>query len=239
MDRGNVPPLRSLPRVFLDGLDPSAAEFDLPKSELKKLRDVLRLKAGAEIAVLPGDGTLWRCSLGETTATRHSVEILVSESRLRVTLAQAMPRAEKLEEVIRMGTEIGVSSFLIFDSDRTQVHWDERKKVDRLVRLQTIARESAEQSFRAVLPTVAFVAGLNSVLGDQSIVLSEVERVEDTLSARLDTIKGDEVTLVIGPEGGWSPREVEMIGTKAATLGPRVLRVDTAAAAACSLALLR
>lgn len=238
MDRGNVPPLRSLPRVFLDGLEPSVLEFELPKSELKKLRDVLRLKAGAEIAVLPGDGTLWRCTLGDTSASRHSVETLTSESRLRVTLAQAMPRAEKLEEVIRMGTEIGVASFLIFDSDRTQVHWDERKKADRLVRLQTIVRESAEQSFRAVLPTVAFVAGLSSVLSDHSIVLSEVERVEDTLSDRLDALKGDEVTLVIGPEGGWSPREVEMIGSNAATLGPRVLRVDTAAAAACALALL-
>ncbi len=239
MDRSNLPPLRSLPRVFLDGLTPEQEVIDLPKTEVKKLQDVLRLRPGSPIAVLPGDGTIWRCTFYGTTANRETVETMASEPTLRVTLAQAMPRAEKLEEVIRMGTEIGVAEFVVFDSDRTMVHWDARKKVERLVRLQAIARESAEQSFRARVPKIRFAGGLQELLGETSVVLSEVERVEDTLSARLANWKENTITLVIGPEGGWSPREVELIGPAAATMGPRVLRVDTAAAAACSLALLR
>lgn len=113
--------------------------------------------------------------------------------------------------------------------------WDEKKRADRLVRLRSIVRESAEQSFRAVLPTLAFAPSLSSLLDHDSIVLSEVEGVQASLR---DRIKGrTKATLVIGPEGGWSPREVEVIGTRATSLGPRVLRVDTAAAAACAIAL--
>ncbi|MBL8059413.1 MAG: 16S rRNA (uracil(1498)-N(3))-methyltransferase [Chthonomonas sp.] len=221
--------------MFLS-VDPEVVEIELPKEEIRKLHDVLRLRAGAPIGIVPGDGTLWRCEFRGKSAIRQAIEPLPTEPTLKVTLAQAMPKAEKLEEVIRMGTEIGVAHFLIFDSDRTVVKWDEKKKADRLIRLQSIVRESAEQSFRAVLPTIAFADGLKSVLeGDAVFVLSETEGVPKTLAHRLE---GD-VTLVIGPEGGWSPREVDVIGNRAVTLGPRVLRVDTAAAAACAIALLR
>ena len=233
MDRRDLPPLRSLPRVFV-AVAQEEAEIELPKEEVHKLHDVLRLRAGAQIGIVPGDGTIWRCEYRGKTAIRIGIEPLPSESKYRVTLAQAMPRAEKLEEVVRMGTELGVAEFMIFDSDRTVVRWDEKKKADRLVRLQSIVRESAEQSFRAILPKVSFVAGLKAVLGEFAYVLSEVEGVAATLPRPV----ASDVTLVIGPEGGWSPREVEMIGDRAVTLGPRVLRVDTAAAAACAIALL-
>ena len=234
MDSRDLPPLRSLPRIFLQ-VDPELAEIDLPKEEIRKLHDVLRLRAGAQIGIVPGDGTIWRCEFRGKTAQRLEIEPLATEPQLKLTLAQAMPKAEKLEEVLRMGTEIGVSHFMVFDSDRTVVKWDDRKKADRLIRLQSIVRESAEQSYRAVLPTVQFASGLAEVLkGDQVLVLSEVEGTTSTMPNRRD----GGITLVIGPEGGWSPREVEMIGDRAVTLGPRVLRVDTAAAAACAIALL-
>ena len=233
MDRRDLPPLRSLPRVFL-AVAHEGAEIELPKEEVHKLHDVLRLRAGAQIGIVPGDRTIWRCEFRGKTAIRIGIEPLATESKYRVTLAQAMPKAEKLEEVVRMGTELGVAEFMIFDSDRTVVRWDEKKKADRLVRLQSIIRESAEQSFRAILPKVSFVAGLKAVLSESAYVLSEVEGVEATLPHPISS----DVTLVIGPEGGWSPREVEMMGDRAVTLGPRVLRVDTAATAACALALL-
>jgi 16S rRNA (uracil1498-N3)-methyltransferase len=239
MDRRDFPPLRSLPRIFLDDLDPESLEIELPKPEYRKLHDVLRLRAGAHIALLPGDGTVWRCEFHGPVLRRLEIETIHTEPTLELTLAQAMPKAEKLEEVIRMGTEIGVSHFQVFDSDRTVVRWDERKKQERLPRLAAIARESAEQSYRARVPSVEFVSGLDAVLRQpEAIVLSEVDRVTATLQARL----GPEVrqaTLVVGPEGGWSPREVAAIGDRAVTLGPRVLRVDTAAAAAAALVLLR
>ena len=95
-------------------VDPELAEIDLPKEEIRKLHDVLRLRAGAQIGIVPGDGTIWRCEFRGKTARRLEIEPLATEPQLKLTLAQAMPKAEKLEEVIRMGTEIGVSHFMVF-----------------------------------------------------------------------------------------------------------------------------
>jgi 16S rRNA (uracil1498-N3)-methyltransferase len=145
-----------------------------------------------------------------------------------------MPKNDSLDESVRLGTEIGVHTFVVFPSDRTVVKWDEKKRQHRLRRLHAIAREAAEVSFRTRLPRIGFAHSLQEVLeaNPQAQVFSEVEGTQKSL------VRSEETTLVIGPEGGWSPREVELIGDRAVTLGPRVLRVDTAVAAACSLTLL-
>lgn len=234
MDRGNLPPLRSLPRVFLLGIEPEEQVIELPAEEFKKLTKVLRMGSGDQLAVLPGDGRLLRCELQGRSAVILETLHPQTESHVKLTLCQALPRAEKLEEVVRMGTEMGVSRFIVFPSDRSVVKWDDSKLHEKLKRLAAIAREAAEVAFRTHLPEFLNYGSLKEVLEaiPNAQVLSEVEAVSNPLH------KSAEMTLVIGPEGGWSPREVELIGDRAVTLGPRVLRVDTAAAAACALALL-
>lgn len=228
-------PVRSLPRVFVPGASPDAP-IDLPKEEVDKLRKVLRLSAGAEIAVLPNDGTLIRCEFRNHEAIPQEVVHPNSESRLRLTVAQALPKGDKLDEIVRAGTEIGVAHFTLFPSERTVVRWDEKKTVDRLHRLETIAREAAEVSFRTVLPTFSLAKDLAEVLRTypDAVVLSEVEGISPRLEA-----KSDAMTIVVGPEGGWAGRELAAIGNRGVTLGPRVLRVDHAAAAAAAILLLR
>lgn len=234
MDRGNVPPLRSLPRVFLPGLEPEAPTIELPEEELKKLTKVLRMSSGDQLAVLRGDGRLLRCELRGREAVILETIRPETEARTKLTLCQALPRAEKLEEVVRMGTEMGVSKFVMFPSDRSVVKWDASKLQEKLRRLASIAREAAEVAFRTHLPELSTCGSLKEALGamPDALVLSEVEGVQRKMT------RSDIVVLVVGPEGGWSPREVELIGDRAITLGPRVLRVDTAAAAACALVLL-
>src|SRR4051794_18555149 len=100
-------PIRSLPRVFVPGANPSA-ELDLPKEEVDKLRKVLRLSPGAQIAVLPNDGSLIRCELGVHTAKPLEVVHPNTEPWLFLTLAQALPKGDKLDEIVRGCTEIGV-----------------------------------------------------------------------------------------------------------------------------------
>jgi 16S rRNA (uracil1498-N3)-methyltransferase len=226
---------RALPRVFLPGVDLSA-EIVLPPDELDKLRKVLRLSSGALIAVLPDDGTLVRCELRGRVAMPVEVVRPETEPAMRLTIAQALPKGDKLEEIVRACTELGAVRFLLFASERTVVRWDEKKVEDRLRRLRTIAKESAEVSFRTRLPRIEFVDSLDEVLAMEpdAIVLSEVESVD----RRLPSVLGESATLVVGPEGGWSPRELKMIGDRGATLGPRVLRVEHAAAAAAAILLL-
>jgi len=228
-------PLRALPRVFVPGAD-SGGSIDLPKEELDKLRKVLRLSPGAQIAVLPGDGSLVRCELETHTARPLEVLYPDSEARISLTLAQALPKGDKLDEIIRACAEIGVSRFILFPSDRTVVRWDERKLRDRLNRLATIAREACEASFRTRLPLFEVAKNLAAVLKAEpaALVLSEVEGVGRRLAP-----SGDTMTIVVGPEGGWTAAELKLIGDRGVSLGPRVLRVDHAGAAAAAILLLR
>ncbi|HVT12017.1 MAG TPA: RsmE family RNA methyltransferase [Fimbriimonadaceae bacterium] len=227
-------PLRSLPRIFVPGADPSET-IDLPKPELDKLRKVLRLSPGAQVAILPNDGSLVRCELETHSARPLEVLYPDTEPRLRLTLAQALPKGDKLDEIIRSCTEIGVSRFLLFPSERTIVRWDEKKTRDRLARLETIAREAAEVSFRTKLPTIELAKDLAGVLRAEpdAVVLSEIEGLSRSLQPREGTM-----TIVVGPEGGWAGRELKLIGDRGISLGPRVLRVDHAGAAAAAILLL-
>ncbi len=227
--------LRSWPRVFVPG---ASAEdvIELPPEELDKLRKVLRLSPGATIAVLPNDGTLIKCELLPKSAQPLEVFKLDSEPRIQITLAQSLPKGDKLEEIVRACTEIGVTRFILFSSDRTVVKWDEKKTAERVRRLKAVCREAAEVSFRARLPEIELAKDLKDVLAREpkATVLSEAEG----LLRNLGEIKDGRITLVVGPEGGWSPPEMALIGDRGVTLGPRVLRVDHAGFAASAALLI-
>jgi 16S rRNA (uracil1498-N3)-methyltransferase len=225
---------RSLPRVFVQGASADAA-FELPEDELKKLRHVLRLSSGAQIAVLPNDGTLIRCELRGREAVPLEILRPNSEPAIHLTLAQALPKGDKLDDIVKACTGLGVSKFVLFPSERTIVQWDEKKKADRLRRLAAIAREEAEVSFRAKLPTIELKSSLKEVLASfpEAAVLSEVEGISSVLQP-----KGDSMVIVVGPEGGWAQKELEIIGDRGVTLGPRVLRVEHAGPAAAAILLL-
>ncbi|MBV6457018.1 MAG: Ribosomal RNA small subunit methyltransferase E [Fimbriimonadaceae bacterium] len=238
MGSSDVPPLRSLPRLFWPGFDLADGEQELPKDELHKLRDVLRLHSGSEVAVLPNDGTIVRCRfVGRAVEPLEVVKVGTDASR-EVVIAQALPKGDKLDEVVRLCTEVGVAGFVLFPTERSVVNWDERKREERTRRLATIAREASEVCGRAKLPTLVWKKDLVSVLSayPDALVLSEVEGVENTFRAAAGGAQS--LTIVVGPEGGWTRREIEMIGDRAVTLGPRVLRVDTAAVSAAAIALL-
>lgn len=235
MGRGAIPPIRALPRVFLPGVDLSEA-VELPKLEADKFRKVLRLGTGDYVAVLPNDGSLVICQLEGRSVRAVERVWPQTEPERAVTLAQALPATNKLETILRMGTEVGAHAFILFPSERTVVRWDAAKKAEKLPRLEAIVREAAEQSFRCRLPAIRFQASLAEVLetAPNAIVLSEREGVRRPFNASGPTPK----TLVVGPEGGWSPSELDLIGERGVTLGPRVLRADTCGPIALGLALL-
>lgn len=236
MDRCGAGTLRALPRLFIPGAS-AQGPIDLPPGKLDKLRKVLRLGSGDKIAILPNDGTIIRCELaGRQVVPIETVRLSTEPTRI-VRLAQSLPKGDKLDEIVRFGTEIGVSEFLLFSSDRTVVRWDRSKLESKLHRLNVIAMEAAELAYRSRLPVLRYVVNLTAVLkaDPSAVVLSELQDVMKRfgpLDSQLET------TLVVGPEGGWSPSEVHAIGPRAVTLGPRVLRVEAAAIAACALALL-
>lgn len=234
MGDGAVRSIRALPRFFVTGVpDPAPDLIPIPDDEYKKLHGVLRLARGSAIAMLPGDGRVLVGTFEGHEMAVQSTHYPATDAQRAVTLALGLAKPEKIEESVRMATEIGVSGIRLFPCDRSVTRWDEGKREAKLVRLRRIAQEAAEVCFRTRLPEVSFAKDLAQILQDpDAVVLSETEGLP-----QLFTPSGDELTLVIGPEGGWSPREVALIGDRAVTLGPRVFRVDTAVAVACGLAL--
>ncbi len=230
-----VPSLRSLPRAFVSGLPEELPKFiELPEQELRKFRNVLRLGTGDEVALLPGDGRLLRCVLDGRNACPIETHLPESEATRKVTVALGLPKPEKLEESVRMATELGVAGFVLFQAERSVVRWDPDKLANRIRRLETIAREAAEVAFRTMMPTFTVLMTLAQVLETypEALVFNESESAEDKWPTM-----GGSVTIVIGPEGGWTPKENKIIGNRSVSLGARVLRVDTAVVAACALAL--
>ncbi|HRK21131.1 MAG TPA: RsmE family RNA methyltransferase [Fimbriimonadaceae bacterium] len=232
---------RALPRVFLPGAAMDSP-VELPREEFEKLHKVLRLKSGDRIAVLPNDGSLWTCRLEGRSAVPEEQTFPKTESEFAVTLLQALPKADRLETSLRMGTEIGVRKFVLFSSERSVVRWEPGKLESKLLRFRTIIREAAEQSFRSVLPELTVIPDLKAALAEypDATVLSEREGIESTLwDAASARIAYDEsgMALIIGPEGGWAPHELEAIGDRGVTLGPLVLRTDTAGPAAAAAVL--
>lgn len=233
MDLRGFPSLRALPRLFLDGAREDAP-FDPPREALDRLRKVLRLESGDRFAALPGDGTLIVCRLDGRTALPESFHRPDTESRRPLTLVQALPKGEKLEEIARAATEIGVGGLVVFPSERSVARWTAEKASERIERLRTIVRESAELAFRTRLPRVEWRESLEAVLADDPrlSVLSEREDAPSSLKSDSPVTR-----LAVGPEGGWTPRELERF-TDHYTLGPRVLRTEHAGPAAAAILLL-
>ena len=201
----------------------------LPTNEYEKFHRILRLASGDEILVLPNDGTAIRCRYQGKTVVPIDVFQPETELPIRITVVQALPKGDKLDEIIRSCAELGVQKFVLFASDRSVVKWDQAKLEARIKRLETIAAEACEVAFRTHLPSVEFCASWEAIFDHPYlIVLSEAEGI----SAPLSQFRNQDISLLVGPEGGWSPRERERFKGKEVTLGPRVLRVDHAAAAA-------
>lgn len=236
MDRSNFLPLRSLPRVFLANIPVDFRPIEIPAEEYQKFHKVLRLGNGDQVAILPGDGRILRCELDGHYAVPLEEQFPGTEPSTHLTLIQALPRMDKLENIVRLGTEIGVSHFVFFHSDRTVVRWDQKKLQEKMYRLRVIATESAEVSYRMHLPEMSQLKNLKVVLEQfsKALVLDESEKTTQPLQS-----SSEKVELVVGPEGGWSPRESEWIADRGVTLGPRVLRVETAAVSAVALVLLK
>jgi 16S rRNA (uracil1498-N3)-methyltransferase len=220
--------IRALPRIFLPGVE-MHCPFEIPKAEHDKLHNVLRLRSGAEIGVMPNDGTFWVCRMDGKIGVPIVQHRPDTEPSIFITVAQALPKGDKLDDIIKSCTEIGASRFVLFTGARSVVKWDEKKVEEKMRRIRALARESAELAFRMRIPTVEFRSDLNEVLTKESgiIALSEQESVTATIQEL-----GANVCLVVGPEGGWAPREVEAMRPFAVTLGPRVLRTEHAGFAA-------
>ena len=222
--------------------------FELPDEEAQHLSRVLRLKKGDEIAVFDGEGHEALARIASVTSRRVSVEVVepraaVPEPRVAVTLAQALLKSDKMDRVIRDAVMLGAVAVQPFVSRRTDVPMKAVAKGGRQDRWDRTVIASAKQCGRAVVPRVheakEFAALLQSTTGRTRLMFVEPGAGNDVAElTSLDGQQPSEAIVMVGPEGGWDPREITEAAAAGVTLlsfGARVLRADAAGAAAISV----
>lgn len=213
-------------------------------SDVKHIKDVLRMQVDDKIICVDGSSTELTVVL--TEINEHEVlgkivsrETQKKEAVVKITLAQSVPKSDKMELIIKMCTELGVHEIVPVSSERVIVQGDFSRKVERW---QKIAGEAAKQSGRTLVPMIRpaekFVTLVSRLSEwDRAIMPWEVHK-EDTISKALQDKKPEKIILFVGPEGGYSYDEAEAAKNRGAvlvTLGARILRVETAALVAVTL----
>lgn len=208
---------------------------------LHHARQVLRLHKGDKIEIFDGQGTSYLTEIEKLSRELLIVNILEEKlidrkSGLKLILAQALPKAGKLDTILRMNTEIGVNKFVLFDSDYSVVKLKSyhEKKMSHLSR---VIKEATRQSLSQFLPDIQKPVRFEEMLnefGDVKILLHTKDYQENPKSITniKSSLKGNEsVLVVVGPEGGFSEKEVRLAksnGFYIVGLNLPVLRTETA-----------
>ena len=213
------------------------------------LARALRAKVGEKVVLLDGAGqafaaTVTEIGKRETTARIDGIVETLPEPPIHITVAQALGKGDKFEQVVQHGTEAGASAFVPVRAERSVADIPAAKIPDRLERWRQIAKGAAEQSGRSRIAEISepltFAQLVKQAQKDEiPLLLLHTDGNAPSLRTVLEAglAKAPRLMIAIGPEGGWSSAEVSAAlasNQRAVTLGPRILRTETAALVAIS-----
>ena len=231
-----------MPKYFID--DPKGVSIKLEGEIAHHLERVLRVRVGERVILCNGKSVDYHCIVESVNPLNLRVESQKdseTEPILKLNLYQSIPKSDKLEWIIQKSVELGVHSIIPIISEHSVV-----KKISgsgKMKRYQKIAESAAGQSMRGIIPKVHEPITMEEALRyAKGLMLAALEPslkdLKQTAKKALDAVHFDnlnEIALWIGPEGGFSLNEVELMKNEAfnfISLGPRVLRTETAAIAA-------
>lgn len=227
------------------GLAQPGEAVTLGGAEAHHAATVRRVRAGEEVTVGDGAGA-WLTGVCETVSPREVVVRVtarrdVPSSSPRLVLAQALAKGDRDELAVQAATELGIDEVVPWQAARSVSRWEGTKAEKGRARWEGIVREAAKQSHRAWIPVVTpltATVGLAPRAGGSLMVVLDpaADQALTALTGRLRA--ASEIVLVVGPEGGIAPEELERLsasGAQRARLGPEVLRTSTAGPAALAV----
>jgi 16S rRNA (uracil1498-N3)-methyltransferase len=234
-------------RYFLPPSQIHEEEVIFTGDELHHITKVMRFSAGDQVIACDGlgkDVIVEFSSLSGKEARGKIIKVLEENRELpvEITLAQGLPKGDKMDLIVQKATEMGVVRIIPFISSRTIVKLDDKKEAIRLARWQKIAKEAAEQSHRSRIPEISEVIHFNDLVTrfgefDQSLLAYELSHENNFKDLIAGLGKGAKVLIIIGPEGGFAESEAELAGRHgihSLSLGRRILRTETAGIVALS-----
>lgn len=236
----------SRPRFFISPDQISGPAITITGEDVRHIATVLRMKTGDELLLCDGEGTEYAVKIKHVERSGIATEITGRSKREirspRITLGQGLPKSDKMDFIVQKATELGISGIVPLVTERTVVKVRDGEK--RTVRWQKIAREAAMQSSRPDIPKVEairrlsdFLRTLNSEPGTLLLLPWEEGTVPiKNVLRQNSSVKN--VIVLIGPEGGFSKAEADAARTRGfhpVSLGPNILRTETAALAVLSM----
>jgi 16S rRNA (uracil1498-N3)-methyltransferase len=233
---------------FIEPDDLKQSIVTIGGNEARHMGKVLRLKPGMTVGLSDGYGMQGEARIRTLTRNQVVLEVLRRfpsrrEPSGELVVAQALLKDQKMDLLLRQLTELGMTRWLPFISERSVPQPDERRQASRTSRWERIAREAVKQCRRGRIPELSPVGRLDDVLREAPHFDTRIlfwERARQALPLMADSGPGGSlrILVIVGPEGGFSDEEAtaaEQTGFRLATLGPRILRAETATVAACTL----
>ena len=234
-------------RLFYKGT--LAAVIEITGDDAHHLMHVMRAKEGQEVIVVDAENQVARMAMsdfreGAVTLTLQERLAADTESPIALVLAQCLLKADKMDLVVQKAVELGAVGVIPVRSQNCVVRYDAKKAAARRGRWQKIADEAAKQCGRTALLSVAAVTDLNDFL-QQNAASAETELIffyeneqDQTVKSYLSQVQAKRIVLLVGPEGGFSLDEAAAVAAASGhsvTLGPRILRAETAALTALAV----
>jgi len=228
-------------RFYIEDISEDASRVEVRGTEFLHMSRVLRLRQGAVVALFNGAG-LELIGKVEGIFKDHAVVLVetatwqAGESKLKTTLIAGLVKADKPEFIIQKSTELGVTELVFYPADRSITSVDADKAGQRLIRWRRVAIEAAKQCGRTVVPRLILAPDMQTAIsgldGMLKLILWESEKEKGLNDVLNGTSSEKGVAFLVGPEGGFTGQEVEaarMAGFVSISLGPRILRAETAA----------
>lgn len=235
-------------RYFISKEQVEGQTIKIIGEDVHHMTRVMRNKPGDQIICNTDDGKSALCKIEEIheTEVQASVEVWLDESAelpVEIAIAQGIPKGDKFEWILQKGTELGAAKFIPFAAERSVARWDDQKFHKKAKRFEKIIKEASEQSHRNRIPELSPVMKLKALLEESESYTVKLfayeEEAKDTTvntsafaSVLSNLSENDQILLVIGPEGGISAEEADLLkesGFQAIRLGKRILRTETAA----------
>jgi 16S rRNA (uracil1498-N3)-methyltransferase len=227
-------------RFFLEGSHALGEQVVFPADDAHKIATVLRMTSGARVEVVDSAGRAYAATLnvaGKRVAATLAEALArdAVEPTLRITIAQAIPKGQKMDFIVEKATELGAHAIVPLRSARVLGETTRENKIERWHR---IAKSAAQQSGRLVVPQIAPVADWSALIAtfpdyDRVYLPWEAADPRPLREAIADDVPRAQTMLaIIGPEGGFSREEAERAiaaGARPISLGRRILRTETAA----------
>lgn len=236
-----------MPKFFVNQTQLKNKKIFIEGQDVKHIKNVLRMKVGEHIDVCNVDVTQnYECEIEEINNENIICKIIKerendSESKVKITIFQGLPKADKMELVIQKSVELGVYNIVPVAMKRCVVKLDSKDVRKKVERWQKISEVAAKQCGRDIIPKVSEVVKIDDICKmmdsyDKIIVAYENEK-DNTLKNEIQKIKmldKEEIKIgvLIGPEGGIDEKEIEILksaGGNIVTLGKRILRTETVA----------